>query len=126
MKSARQKGLDFSREVKKILEGMGHKVDGPFYGVAFFNDAMRPIHRDCFGCFDLLSFNGQVFIGHQVSTIENKSVKIKHLQNEKLPGWVWCRFHNEDQGTGYQVYVVDGETVTEQEMVYGLWRKPKA
>jgi hypothetical protein len=126
MKSAREKGLEFCREVRKILEGIGHKVDGPFYGIAFYDNRMNPIHRDVMGVYDLLSFDGEKLIGHQVSTIENKSEKIKHLQKEKLPGWVWCRFHNEDQGTGFRVFVVNGEIVIEQEMVYGLWRKPKA
>lgn len=126
MKNARQKGLDYCREVKKILEGIGHpKVDGPFYGVAFFNNRMSPIHRDVMGHYDLLSFDGKILIGHQVSTDAHKAEKIKDLQGAGLPGWVWCRFSNPDQGTGFQVYVVNGQKVIEAEMTYGLWRKPR-
>jgi hypothetical protein len=126
MKS-RQKGLILVREVRKILEGMGEKVEGPGYGVAFFNDRMNPIHKDFFGVFDLMSFrpNCKKFTGHQVSTEHNKSTKIKALQDAKLPGWVWCRFSDEDRGAGFEVYFVDGENVTQAEMTYGIRRNPK-
>lgn len=124
MKSARAKGLDFCREVKGILKGIGHRVEGPGYGVAFFNKRQNPIHRDYWGVFDLMSFDGLSFIGHQVSTSENKSVKIKNLQSAGLPGWVWCRFRDDDSGqVGYQVYVVTLHDVTECEMIYGIRRK---
>jgi hypothetical protein len=125
MKSARQKGLEFCREVRKILEGIGHKVDGPFYGVAFFENRMNPIHRDLMGVYDLLSFDGEGLIGHQVSTDANKKEKINNFKVANVPGWVWCRFSNDEQGTGYQVYIVKGQEVIESEMTYGLWRKPK-
>lgn len=125
MTSSREKGLDYSREVKKILEGIGHKVDGPFYGIAFYNGKMNSIHRDVMGVYDLLSFDGSQLIGHQVSSDRHKSEKIKAFQRARVPGWVWCRFSNDDHGTGYQVYIVDGERVIEAKMVYGLWKKPK-
>jgi len=123
--SSRSKGLNYSREVRKILEGIGHKVDGPFYGVAFYGGKMNPIHRDAMGVYDLLSFDGKELIGHQVSTDGHRGEKIKNLQAAKLPGWVWSRFSNEDQGTGYQVFVVNGEEVTESQVTYGLWKKPR-
>lgn len=122
MKSARQKGIDFTREVRKILEGIGHTVEGPGYGLAFYAGKMNPCHKDFFGTFDLISFDGEKFIGHQVSTEANKSVKIKLLQGKKLPGWVWCRFSNEEKGAGYEVYEVDGEVITEFQMTYGIRR----
>jgi len=124
MKSNRQKGLDYVREGKKILEGLEHIVSDPGYGGAYFNGRMNLVHKDIFGCFDLMSFCKGIYYGHQFSTIENKSTKIKLLQEKGLPGWVWCRFTDEDDGkVGYQVYIVDGDEVTESEMVYGIRRR---
>ncbi len=123
LKSSRAKGLDYVREVRKILEGIGHIVEGPGYGVAYFNARMNPIHKDFFGCFDLMSFNDGKYYGHQVSTQANKSTKIKTIQEANLPGWVWCRFTDEDGSVGYQVYVVERDQVVEMEMVYGIRRR---
>ena len=127
MKNTRQKGLSFCREVHKILEGIGHQVDGPFYGVAFYDNSMRPIHRDIFGIYDLISFYEGKLIGHQVSTEANKSTKIKEIQKTNFPCWIWSRFHNEDQGTGFEVTIIigGGIIIEEKEMIYGLWRRPK-
>ena len=124
-KSNRAKGLDFVREVRKILEGIGHTVEGPGYGVAFYNAKMNPIHRDFFGVFDLMSFNGQSYLGHQVSTEANKSTKIKAIQEAKLLGWVWCRFSDEDRGAGYEVWMINGNQIIESQMTYGIRRKIK-
>ncbi len=122
-KSNRAKGLGFVREVRKILEGIGHTVEGPGYGVAFYNHRMNPIHRDYWGIFDLMSYDGSQFIGHQVSTEAHKSEKIKAIQKSNLPGWVWCRY-SEFGSVGYKVYEV-GIIVTEHEMSYGIRRKIK-
>ncbi len=46
--NARAKGLQRVREVRKMLEGMGHLVEGPGYSVAFYQGRMNPIHRDYF------------------------------------------------------------------------------
>ena len=124
-KSTRAKGLDFVREVRKILEGMGHTVEGPGYGVAYYNAKMNPVHKDFFRVFDLISFDGKSYIGHQVSTEANKSTKIKAIQEANLPGWVWCRFTDDDGFVGYAVYEIMGSTITEHEMVYGIRRKIK-
>ncbi len=124
-KSSRAKGLDYVREVKRILEGLDHIVEGPGYGVAYFNKRMNPIHRDYWGVFDLMSFCDEKYYGHQVSTAQNKSTKIKALQEAKLPGWVWCRFTDEEGSVGYQVYVVEKDQVVEMEMVYGIRRRVK-
>lgn len=124
MKSAREKGLDFVREGRKILEGIGHIVEGPGYGLAYYKNRMNPIHKDFFGCFDLMSYCDSLYYGHQFTVKEHKSEKIKLLQEKKLPGWVWCRFTDEDDGkVGYQVYIVNGDEVTESEMVYGIRRR---
>ncbi len=124
-KSTRSKGLGFTHEVKRILEGMQHNVDGPFYKSAFFNGKINAVHFDIFGCFDLISYDGLQFIGHQVSTEANKSAKIKAIQEANLPGWVWTRY-SEDGTVGYKVYEIMGETITEHEMTYGIRRKIKA
>lgn len=123
MPSARSKGLDYTREVKKILEGIGHIVQGTMFKTVFFNGHLSPVHSDFFSCFDLMSFDGKIFIGHQVSTEANKSAKIKSIQEAKLPGWVWCRFTDDDEKVGYQVYIVDKDEVKECEMVYGIRRR---
>lgn len=91
MPNARAKGLGFCREVKKILEAMGHEVEGPGYATAFFQGATHAIHRDYFGIWDLISFYENVYYFHQVSTIENKSTKIKSIQGKKMLGFVWIR-----------------------------------
>ncbi len=125
-KSARAKGLDYVREGKRILEGLNHTVEGPGYGVAYYNNRMNPIHRDYFGCFDLISFHDGIYYGHQFTTLTNKSAKIKAIQKAQLTGWVWCRFNDDDDGrgkVGYQVYIVNGEKVIESEMVYGIRRR---
>ena len=122
-KSARSKGLNFTREVRRILEGIGHTVEGPGYGLAYYNAKMNPVHKDFFGVFDLISFDGKSYIGHQVSTETNKSAKIKAIQEAKLPGWVWCRFSDEDRGTGYEVWRVFGDTVEDSEITYGIRRR---
>ncbi len=125
-KSNRAKGLDLVREVKGILQGLGHRTEGPGYSLAFYNGKMNPIHQDYFACFDLISYDGQQFIGHQVSTEANKSTKIKAIQEAKLPGWVWLRFSDEDRGAGYEVWMVNGDQITESEMTYGIRRKLKS
>ncbi len=116
-KSARSKGLNFCREVKKILEGMGHEVEGPGYATVFFQGAIHPIHRDYFSLFDLISFFEGKYYFHQVSTIENKSTKIKAIQKKKMNGWVWLRV-NEDNQTGFDVFMVDPNCFIEKEMRY--------
>lgn len=124
MSSARSKGLDFCREVKGILKGMGHGVEGPGYATAFFQGTIHPIHRDYFGLFDLISFfEGQYFF-HQVSTIENKSTKIKSIQAKGMAGWVWCRV-NEDNQTGFDVFEVYSDFTVEKEMRYFIKRAKK-
>ena len=102
--NARSKGLAYVREVRKILEGLDHVVEGPGYGVAFFDGNMRPIHRDFFGVFDLISYSGIHFVFHQVSTLSNKAAKIKAIRELNMPGWVWVRVENP---VGYRVFQID-------------------
>lgn len=87
----RAKGLLACREVKKILIGMGYLVDGPAYGIAFFGGKSVPIHRDFFGCIDLISYKDRQYWGHQVTDLNNKSKKVRALEEAGIDAWVWCR-----------------------------------
>ena len=112
MSNNRAKGLSFCREVKKILEGIGHQVEGPGYGIAFYGGQMRPVHKDYWGVFDLLSyFEGQIYC-HQISTPTNKAVKIKAIQAKNLPGWVWSRVSN--GRIFYRVFIVKNSGAVEE------------
>lgn len=94
MPSARAKGLTYVREVRKILEAVGHEVEGPGYGLAFYGGRMAPVHRDYFGVYDLISYFQGQFFGHQISIPSNKASKVKAIQAKKMPGWVWSRLSN--------------------------------
>jgi hypothetical protein len=113
--SARSKGLDFVREVKKILQAIGHETEGPGYGVAYYNSQMRPVHRDYWGCFDLLSaFKGNIFC-HQITTLDNKARKVKAIQAKGIPGWVWARVSNGK--VFYRIFIVKpGQPIEEAEV----------
>lgn len=91
MTNARQKGLQTVRRVKHYLEAQGYQVEGPGYGVAFFKGNMRPVHKDYFGCFDLLSARENEHIkGHQICSKENKQRNAKKMFKQKLSGFLWC------------------------------------
>lgn len=94
MPNNRAKGLIFCREVKKILEAIGHQVEGPSYTTAFFGGKTNAIHRDYFSIFDLISFFEGGYFFHQVSALGHKSEKIKAIQAKRMPGWVWSRVSN--------------------------------
>jgi hypothetical protein len=117
MPNPRQKGLSFCREVKKILEAMGHETEGPGYSTAFFGGALHLIHSDYFGLFDLISFFEGKYFFHQVSTIGHKSEKIKAIQKKGMNGWVWLRVNEENQ-VGFDVFEVYPDTIIEKEMRY--------
>ncbi len=106
----RAKGLQYVREVKKILIGRGYKVEGPGYATAFFKGRCCPVHRDYFSVFDLMSHNHFGFSGHQVSTLDNKAVKVKALRESKIPGFVWGRIGKNN----YRVFLVDYEGKEEE------------
>ena len=89
--NARAKGLQWVREVKKLLEGMGHVVEGPGYSVAFYQGRMNAIHRDYFGIADLISYHQGIFYLHQITDLHNKSSHVKTIQASGLPCWLWCR-----------------------------------
>jgi hypothetical protein len=113
--NAREKGLTFCREVRKILEGIGHQVEGPGYGIAYYDNAMRPIHRDYFGVWDLCSYYQGSYFFHQVTTASNKSVKIQAIHDAKMYGWVWCRVSN--GRVFYRIFIVKpGQEVEEAEI----------
>ncbi len=106
--NARAKGLAACREVKKILQGMGYQVDGPSYGIAFFGGKSVAVHRDFFGCLDLISYKGGQYWGHQVTDLNNKSKKIKALAEANIEAWVWCRTKVKNK-VQYRVFLRDIE-----------------
>ena len=118
MKDHRAKGLSFVREVRGLLEAMNHQVEGPGYSTRFFGGRLNAVHKDYFSCFDLLSFDGLDFIGHQITTIENKAAKVNAIQANKMKGWVWCRFSEDNRKVGYRIFFVDSEKVEEGEIIW--------
>lgn len=117
--NAREKGLTRVREVRKILEGMEHQVEGPGYSVAFFGGRMQPIHRDYFSVADLISYFGGKFILHQVTDLKNKSKHVRVIQDKRLPCWIWCRA-KEGGKVFYRVFLVDSEGTLEEGLIQ--WR----
>ena len=115
--NTRQKGLSNVREVKKILEGMECKVEGPTYGVAFFDGGMKPIHRDLFGIADLVAWHPDHKLRlHQVTDLGNKARHITEIRKLGIPCWVWCKVPRQ----GYRVFeVVESGEVIEAEHRWG-------
>ena len=111
--NSRKKGLEWVREVKKLLEGLGHQIEGPGYGVAFYRGSMKPIHRDYFGIADLISFFNGAFFLHQVTDLSNKSTHVKAIQKAGLPCWVWCRVPT--RPISYRIFIVNGDRIEEAE-----------
>ncbi len=120
MTDSRKKGLNYVREVRKILQAMEHQVEGPGYGLAFFGGSPRPIHRDYFGLYDLVScYDGRIYL-HQVTDLSNKAKKVKAIQEKKIPGWVWARC---DGGKiFYRIFCVDMDGRVEESQI--RWRLP--
>lgn len=116
--NARKKGLSYVHEVKKLLLAMSHQVEGPGFKPAFFGGKLSVVHSDFFDCFDLISFDGKEYFGHQVSTLSNKSAKVKAIKAKNMPGWVWART---DKPVGYRIFQVDRKgKVTEAKAIYGI------
>jgi hypothetical protein len=113
----RQKGLFYVREVKKILQGMNHEVEGPGYKAVWMGNRSVVVHADYFGIFDLISYHDGIYTFHQVSDLHNKSSKIKAIQKKNFKGWVWSRFSAEDRRVGYRIFFVSDE-VTEGEVIF--------
>jgi hypothetical protein len=118
MPNNRTKGLIFCREVKKILEGIGHQVEGPGYTTAFFGGKTNAIHRDYFSIFDLISFFEGGYFFHQVSDLGHKSEKIKAIQAKGMPGWVWSRVSN--GRVFYRVFIIKSSGEIEEAEI--RWR----
>jgi len=116
MTSSRAKGLSYCREVKKILEGIDHVVEGPGYKPLWTGKGMSAVHSDYFGVFDLISFDGKEFLFHQVSDIGHKSDKIKSIQEKKMNGWVWCRVPS--RPISYRIFFVVGDHTEEGSVMF--------
>ena len=113
--NARQKGQIFCAEVKRILEAIGHVVDGPFYKSCWFNNRSNPVHCDIFGIFDIVSCYQGIYYFHQVSTLDHKANKVKAILDVKMSGWVWARVSN--GRVFYRIFIVKpGQEVEEAEI----------
>ncbi len=115
--NARAKGLLYVREVHKILEGMGHICDGPFYKTAYFGGKQNAVHFDVFGLWDLVSWYQGRYYMHQVSTLPNKAIKVKAIQSKGQSGWVWCRI-DRDRRVGYRIFFVLPGKVEEGQAIF--------
>ncbi len=114
--NARKKGIGYIREVRKILEGMGAVVWGPGYKPMWIKSGSMVVHEDYFNIWDLISYQYGHYEFHQVSTLHNKSAKIKAIQTAGMPGWVWSRV---DNPIGYRIFKVDSAgNVAETEMMF--------
>jgi len=113
--NARSKGLQRVREVGKMLEGIGHQVEGPGYALAFYGGSMKPIHRDYFGIADLISFRDGIFVLHQVTDLTNKGKHVKAIQEIGLSAWLWCKIEGK---SGYRIFFVTPTEVTEGEAIF--------
>ncbi len=110
----RSKGLLFCNEVKKILQGIGHEVDGPFFKSRFFGGRINPVHCDIFEVFDMVSFFDGCYFMHQVSTLSNKATKVKSIQSKKMNGWIWCRVSNGK--VFYRIFIIKNGEIEEAEI----------
>ena len=96
---------------------MGHKVEGPGYSTRFFGGKINAVHKDYFDCLDLFSFDGKDFIGHQISTIDNKATKVRAIQKAGMKAWIWCRF-SESRRVGYRIFFVQPTQIEEGEIIW--------
>lgn len=99
--TATQKGNQYEREVKEILQNQGWMVEGQHRKVMWLRDkktgAMKMIMagRDIFGCDLIAKKHGHLTKYIQVSTVENKSKKEEqvraypiNLEHENLELWL--------------------------------------
>jgi len=93
MADQRGKGMQYVREVRKILEDRGLIVEGPAYKPLFVRGKMMVVHTDYFSCFDLMVYDprGKRFGMVQVSTIGERSRKVKRIVDAGIPGLVFSR-----------------------------------
>ena len=104
--SSYKKGNQYENEVKHILEREGWKVEGQHRKAAWINGKLLMMGRDIFSCDLIAKCKGSRTLWIQVSTLANKSKKIKQMQNEP---WdysydqvqVWCRLQGKKC---YQVF----------------------
>jgi len=118
MKNSRRKGLEWVRIVRKMLEGMGHIVEGPFYKPVYLFSGMRAVHFDIFKIADLISYSENQFILHQVTDVKNKSSHVKLIQEKNLPCWIWCKIEGK---IAFRIFFVDKGKIEEGEAKF--WKK---
>lgn len=121
----REKGLDFVREVRTILKGMGKMVEGPKYKIMWVKDKRtqetKPIqiHEDFFNVWDLISWdkeNGYVF--YQVTTLAHWTDRKKLIEAAGLRGDIWGRDLIGGKVAYKRFFVGDGEAKEGEEVFY--------
>jgi hypothetical protein len=103
--TAREKGLQECRKVKKVLEKMGFAVEGPGYKPMFIpkTGKMTVVHKDYFGIYDLLIMGRFHIFGVQVTTdAGNRMEKARTISEGHKPlGFVWYPIKK-----GYEILAV--------------------
>ena len=111
--TAREKGLQECRKVKKVLEGMGFAVEGPGYKPLFIpkTGKMTVVHKDYFGIYDLLFMGRFHIFGVQVTTdAGNRMEKARIISDGHKPlGFVWYPIKRK----GYQILSVRGVDIAD-------------
>ncbi len=119
-KNTRKIGEDRCKEVKELLEKVGHVTDGPFYKVQFVHGRMRIVHYDIFGCYDLISLSpqGELFL-HQVTASNMKSNKEKKIRTiGPYNGVIWTYDTDKDKEE-FRIFRVFPDKTIEFKIVEG-------
>ncbi len=109
-KNTRKIGNDKCKEVKELLEKMGHIVDGPFDKVIWFNKRMGKVHHDIFGIGDLISLSkeGKLFL-HQVTASNLKSKKEKKIRTLGVECMLWI-YDSDKEEEEFRIFEVSPNT----------------
>jgi hypothetical protein len=122
-KNTRKIGNDKCKEVKEILENMGHVTDGPFDKVIWFNKRMGKVHHDIFGIGDLISLSsgGQLFL-HQVTALNLKSKKEKKIRTLGAKCLLWI-YDSDNKGGDFKIFGVSPKETVELKIEEGEFIK---
>lgn len=113
--NAREKGIARVREVRKILEGMGHTCEGPGYKPLWIGNRSIPVHSDFFGVGDIISWDGKQLILHQVTGKSNKAIHVKVIQEKGIPCWLWIKIPGK---SGFKVFFIEKSKIEEGKIIF--------
>jgi hypothetical protein len=119
-KNTRKIGNDKCKEVKELLEKMGHVTDGPFDKVIWFNKRMGKVHHDVFGIGDLISLSKEreLFL-HQVTSINMKSKKEKKIRTLGVRCILWV-YDSDKKEEEFRIFEVTPEITCEITLGEGI------